>query len=365
MPADSADPWLTRACGRDWLKRQCCFLGPGRPHGRTASPPWPSPHHVDDIQIGAALSVNTETGMGLVGHRSASVHIHVKAGTRGAFAYKSGSCSHLRSWEQSILSRFRSSTTQRRCLDPLYCIALFPGFLASCPSPSMVGGHDGHGERSSSQAPTRFVPGGFITTPRFWKQYNAATPRFSERLDKWVDPLGYETIALFEDLYHHRLFPGEEFSNNSQQPPLNTSRKACDLVTRYWDGDSTRTFLFTEMKRESGDSCEEAEYQLYNYCRAYLESGGSGALVFGAAPRGTRVALFVVTRSDIAQMPRLCDYTDVKDDRGRAILQELYDAAFDAEPVRRVSRGLAPTTRALRRAGETAELISSPGFLSS
>lgn len=179
-----------------------------------------------------------------------------------------------------------------------------------------------YGERSSS--PTEFSPGGLITTKRFAKQYRAARSRHSERASKAMVPYEYETTALFEDLYNHRLFPGEDFSNNSQQPPHNTSKKACDIVTRYWSPDGkSRTFLFTEAKRENRNDIGVAETQLQGYCQTWLKTQESRDAVFGATVHGTTICFFLVAKSNKAKLERLCSYIDVKDNNGCDTIRRL------------------------------------------
>lgn len=170
-----------------------------------------------------------------------------------------------------------------------------------------------YGERSSPAQ--GFKPGGLITSKRFDKQYHAAKERYSARSQGLIVPYEYDTTALFEDLYNHLFFSGESFSNNSQQPPHNTSRKACDIVTRYWSpDDKSRTFLFTEAKREATSDPGKAELQLAGYCQTWLVNKDSGDIIFGATAWGCKIRFFLAAKSTGCKLESLCPYIEVKED---------------------------------------------------
>lgn len=168
--------------------------------------------------------------------------------------------------------------------------------------------------------------GGFITDVRFRKMYRAARERWSNRKQARINPLEYETTALFEDLYNHKFFPGRQFSNISQQPPHKDSRQQCDLVTRYWDPKGvSRTFLFTEAKRTTHTDYEAACEQLLDYCSKYLGAQDSDVLVFGALACGPYIKFFYVTEEDTETLNELCGFMEVSDSDGQETIQHVLE----------------------------------------
>lgn len=152
---------------------------------------------------------------------------------------------------------------------------------------------------------------GLLQDHRFAKLYKGATDHWSGRTGTPITPYESKTTALYEDVYNHILFCGREYSNNSQQPPFIGSRKACDIVTRYWDPmGNERIFLFTEAKRDSVSGYDEAEAQLIGYLREHLKSEESLPVVFGSVVRGDEMGLFYMTKRDRQLVP-LSDYIDI------------------------------------------------------
>lgn len=152
--------------------------------------------------------------------------------------------------------------------------------------------------------PPDWKPEGLIRTRELWVAYNAARDRYS-RLKNGTEvaktPLEFETTAFWEDLYHKVLLRG--YSNNSQQPPTDTSDRRCDIVTRYFDeGSQRRTLLFTEAKRASEAAAnggfKKMEEQVSGYCQEYLRAENSQPSVFACTVVGPYIRCFIATKDE-------------------------------------------------------------------
>lgn len=100
---------------------------------------------------------------------------------------------------------------------------------------------------NSPHPPSSWQPSGLITTFPLWIAYNAARDRTRAEDGKWFEPLEFEAVSFWEDMYHHVLL--KSYANNFQIPSSNSQGDACDIVTRYYNSVTRKTFLFTEAKR--------------------------------------------------------------------------------------------------------------------
>lgn len=129
----------------------------------------------------------------------------------------------------------------------------------------------GHSVVIRTSPPANWKPQGLIVKRELWHSYNAAEVPVGRNGDH-KDPSKWEWANLWEDLYHHYLLRG--YCNNSRIAPHNTSAGRCDIVTKYFEGDSRKTMLFTMVKpvniAEDPREISRTETEVLGLCRAYL-----------------------------------------------------------------------------------------------
>ena len=143
---------------------------------------------------------------------------------------------------------------------------------------------------------------GLVRTRDLWLYYNTACERFKERRTSGEkhDPYEYETVAFWEEIFHHDLLRG--FTNNSQQPPNDSSTLRCDIVTRFSDERAQRrNLIFTEAKRANiageDKGITALEEQVRNYSNEYLKAEHSRDKVYACTIVGPYIRVFSVDKA--------------------------------------------------------------------
>jgi len=140
-----------------------------------------------------------------------------------------------------------------------------------------------------------FQPYGLIETPIQHRLYDRAYIQdiTSAILQKT------ETMALMGSLFRQNIFADRNnFVVSSQQPPFPATIRLCNFGISYLDsyGDIS-TLCFAQCKGTSSNSLRTLERQVEEYCTDYLASDETKPFVYAATMDGTRIRLWIVTRT--------------------------------------------------------------------
>jgi len=118
-----------------------------------------------------------------------------------------------------------------------------------------------------------------------------------------ADPKENETVALMEVIFSQNIFADKTtFIVNSQQPPVTTSRRRCDIVISYLDTSwDISTLCFAECKRASTHkpySLKALEEQAMEYCAEHLQNYTDKSFIYAATMAGAHIRLWRYQRGD-------------------------------------------------------------------